>query len=154
MDTTREPQAASPENNLTWSFRAWGSRASTSSCISCSSRADTAIWRCAWAGTVGSWLYSLFPFLHPLCFWPPPAYSKIFSHLIFVQVPQALAFKQQKQEKANDIVYINEINTREGGRTEEEKTWPAFFIRAWNLEPLMLLAPQLHCTGKIFKVED
>lgn len=49
------------------------------------------------------------------------------------------------------MVYINEINTMEGGRKEEEKTWAAFFNTAWNLEPLMLLAPQLCHTGKIFQ---
>lgn len=39
----------------------------------------------------------------------------------------------------------------DGGRKEEKITWPAFFSRAWNLEPLMLLASQLHCTGNFFQ---
>lgn len=46
------------------------------------------------------------------------------------------------QAKARGRVYICVmINTTEGERNEQEKTRPPFSDRAWNLEPLMPLAP-------------
>lgn len=46
------------------------------------------------------------------------------------------------QAKARGRVYICVmINTTEGERNEQEKTRPPFSNRAWNLEPLMPLAP-------------
>lgn len=124
------------------------SRQKTSCCISCDSTAASAAWPWACAGNVGSWLWGFFSFLATSLFLIPQYLLplKIFLHLILGRLHEDSLSSNSKKK----CTVCNETNTMEWGRNEQVKSQAPFINRAWNLEPLMLLAPPLLHTGKFF----